>query len=100
MSRLTESHNQAPPDPAARPSAVQRRGMRLAIIQASLAATPALAFTNGFILLYLTAQHIADERIVLYLALPALGGCVMLLPCAYFCDRFGKKRGGIIGCIM
>ena len=73
--------------------------MRDAILQASFSSLAYLAFTNGLILLYLSAQRLSSERIVLYLAVPAIGNALLLMPCAYLCDRYGKRRMGLIGIV-
>jgi len=81
------------------PNAQQSRAMRDAIIQASFSSLAYLAFTNGLILLYLSAQHVSSERIVLYLALSAIGNTLLFISCAYLCDLFGKRRMGLVGVV-
>lgn len=87
-------------DPTEQPTPVQRAGMRNAIVQAAASSPAYLAFTNGLILLYLSAQGVSSERIVLYLAVPLIASGLGMLPAAYFADRIGRRRVGIVGICM
>lgn len=75
----------------------QRRGMRMAIVSQCLGCMSLLALQNNLLLLYLAANGVSSSRIVTYLALPLITDVAARLPMAYFSDRFGKKRIGIMG---
>lgn len=81
------------------PTAEQRLGMRHAILAQCFGCLSFLAFSNSLLLVYLTALEIATSRIVTYLSLPALGEALLMLPCAYLADRYGRLRIGIAGTV-
>src|SRR5690606_11398393 len=49
---------------------------------------------------YLTVLNISSEMIVIYLAMPAACEAMFIVPLAYWADRIGRKRVGIIGGIL
>ena len=51
-------------------------------------------------LLYMSVLGVTHVRILVYLAIPNVMSTVFRLPVAYFADRFGKKRFGLIGQFM
>jgi MFS family permease len=81
-------------------SPVQRRGMRMGVLQSCFGAVGYVAITNGTIFLYLNAQEISSQRIVFYLSAPSLVMAALLLPLAYLGDRRGKRRVGLVGGVM
>lgn len=79
------------------PTQQQRKAMNHAILTQVFGATGLVAFNNGLILLYLTVLEISSEMIVVYLAMPAVIDALFLLPLAYWADRLGRKRMGVVG---
>ena len=71
--------------------------MRQAIVTQCFGALGSLAFTNGLMLVYMTAQRIDSTRIVLYLALPMIADTLFRVPVAFYADRIGLKRAGLAG---
>ncbi len=74
--------------------------MRNAILSQSFAASSFLVFSNGILLVYMTAFEISSARIFLYLSMPTLVGAFLQLPFAVVADRFGKKLIGLTGTIF
>src|SRR5690606_32864135 len=62
------------------PSPVQRRAMRDAVASACFGSVAVVAFTNGMLLLLMTALGYSSERIVVYLSLPAIVGAALSVP--------------------
>lgn len=70
----------------------QHRGMRHAILTQCFGCLGLSAFTNGILLVYLTALDISAPHVMLYLSLFPLGDALLRVPSACLADRFGKKR--------
>ncbi|MCK6475044.1 MAG: MFS transporter [Planctomycetes bacterium] len=85
----------APED--ANPTQQQRRGMRSAIVAQIFACFAYLAFSNGLLLLYFKAHDFSGSLTMTLLALLPATQFVVLLPSAYWADRRGKRRAGLIG---
>ena len=73
------------------------KGLRAAVISQLFGALGMNSFNNGVMLLYMSVLEISTVRILIYLAIPNLMSTIFRLPVAYFADRYGKKRFGLIG---
>jgi MFS family permease len=76
------------------PSPLQVGGMRNAIAAQCCGAPAQLIFTNGLMLLYLSALGMAPDMVLLLLSLFSLPAGLLIVPAAYLADRFGIKRVG------
>lgn len=76
---------------------LQRRGMRNAILAQVFGCVSYVVFQNGMLLLYFTVLDISSIGIMVYLALPGVAQALLLIPCAFLADRYGKKRVGHMG---
>ena len=76
------------------------KGLKAAVISQIFGALGMNSFTNGIMLLYMSVLGVTHVRILVYLAIPNVMSTVFRLPVAYFADRFGKKRFGLIGQFM
>ena len=85
------------PNAWSEPTEVQRSGMRNVIAAQCFNSFALLAFSNGLVLVFLTALGVSGPRTVAYLALPFLGDSLFRLLFALVADRYGKKRVGFIG---
>ena len=72
----------------------KRRGARLAQCSGFIAY---MAFSNGVILLFLTACNLSTASVLFLLALPDLIQFFLLVPGAFYADRSGIKRLGLPG---
>ena len=84
-------------DNSIEPTAVQKRGMRSAVIHQCFGALGMLAFTNGMILLYLTALKVPPAMILVFLALVDLLPGLLSMSGAWFSRRYRKKTFGAAG---
>ena len=81
---------------------VKRRakGLRQAISAQFFGSIGMNSFNNGILLLYMAVLGVNPIRILIYLAIPNMLSSVFRLPSAYFADRYGKKRLGLIGLFL
>ena len=56
-----------------------------------------LTFHNGVMFTYFDSLNSGESNLILLLKLPALVGMLMILPLAFWADRFGKKKLGQAG---
>ena len=59
-----------------------------------------MAFNNGLLLTYFSRLGINKSQILFLLALPAILQFMLIIFFSYLSDRFGKKRGGVLGLIF
>ena len=77
--------------------AVARKGMRDAIIGACFKILSVSIFTNGLMLVYLTALKLNGTTIILLLSLSNALLAVAIIPCAHLADVYGKRRITLLG---
>ena len=70
----------------------RKRAFNVIIVTQCLGMIPAALFQNGFYLNYFSKLGISSASIALLFALPPLLGTFLLLPFAFYSDRFGKKK--------
>lgn len=80
------------------PVATQKKGMLNAALGQCVGVLASLSFTNGLMLVYLTALGLDHVRILTYLSIPNLGSGLLCVPFAIAADRWGMKRIGALGC--
>ena len=68
------------------------RVFNIIIVTQCLGMITAVLFQNGFYLNYFTKLGISSAAIAMLFALPPLFSVFLLLPFAFYSDRFGKKR--------
>lgn len=71
--------------------------MRNAIAAQCFGALSNLCLSNGILLLYLKALEVKSAHIMLALSLPFVIDSLPRIFLAYYADRYGKKRFGMIG---
>jgi len=74
--------------------------MRATILTQCCGTLGLLAFSNGLLLLYLDKLGFSGVAVMACLALPATLRFLLVIPGAYWADRHGKKRLGLIGIAM
>ena len=78
----------------------QLRGMRAITRGQCVGVFGEMLFSNGVMLLYMTAMGLSSARVVFYLSLPWLLLSLFGIPAAFLNDRFGKKKMGYLGQIL
>lgn len=73
-------------------SKVARKGMRDAIIGTCFKVLSTTIFTNGLMLIFLTALKLNGTTIILLLSLSSGLTAFFLIPCAHLADVYGKRR--------
>lgn len=61
---------------------------------------PQLFFKNGFLLSYLLNLGFKSSDVLILLSLPSIIMLLLLVPFAYYADRYGKKKIGASGIIL
>ncbi len=75
----------------------RERAFNIIIATQCLGMLTTFLFQNGFYLNYFTKLGFSSSAFALFAALPALVGGVLILPLAYYSDRFGKLRLALFG---
>jgi len=70
----------------------RKRAFNIIIVTQCLGMIPVVLFQNGFYLNYFSKLEISSATIAMLFALPPLLGAFLLLPFAFYSDRFGKKK--------
>lgn len=60
---------------------------------------PQMFFKNGFLLSYLSKIGFSSSGILILLSLPSLILFLLSVPFAFYADKYGKKKVGVIGAI-
>lgn len=94
--RLTDGGPRRPPA-VDEISGVSRRGMRAAIIGSCFKVLSSLSFSNGLMLVFLSALKMDGATVMLLLSLVNILQAVFLIPCAHLADRLGKRRITLTG---
>lgn len=78
----------------------RRRAFNIIIVTQSLGVLVPVLFQNGFYLNYFSALGLSSAAIAFLFALPPLLSAFMLMPFAFYTDRFGKKKLALAGQFM
>ncbi len=78
----------------------RKRVFNIIIVTQCLGMITASLFQNGFYLNYFTKLGISSAAIAMLFALPSLLSVFLLLPSAFFSDRFGKRTLGLAGQVL
>ena len=78
----------------------RHRVFRLIVLNQCLGIFSGSLFQNGFYLNYFTELGISSAQIALLFSLPSFFGVFLLIPFAFYSDRWGKKRLALRGQIL
>lgn len=78
----------------------RKRVFNIIIVNQCLGMLTSALFQNGFYLNYFTRLGFSSADFALMAALPSLVGAFLLIPFAFYSDRFGKKRLALVGQIL
>lgn len=78
----------------------RKQAFNIIIATQCLGMIPVVLFQNGFYLNYFSKLGISSATIALFFALPPLFSAFLLLPCAFYSDRFGKKSLALGGQVL
>jgi MFS family permease len=82
------------------PLGVSRDGMRAAVISACYKAFTAMSFTNGLVLVYLSAMKLDGTTVLNLLSVVNVLMAISLIPCAHLADCYGKRRVTFVGIFL
>lgn len=74
--------------------------MMTIVLTACSSIMPQLFFKNGFLLSYLLKLGFESSDVLILLSLPSGIMFLLIVPFAYYADRYGKKRIGVSGIIL
>jgi len=78
----------------------QEKEMRRVIITQAFGMLGGILFTNGFLLAHLSRLGFSSDMILVLLPAPHMVSIFLVVPCAYWADRIGKKTLGNIGSFL
>lgn len=81
-------------------SDVSRRAMRAGIIGSCFKVLTSLSFSNGLMLVYLSALDFDGPTVLFLLSLVSVLQAFCLIPCAQLADRYGKKLVTMTGIVV
>lgn len=74
--------------------------MRLIAVVVCAGIMPQLFFKNGFLLSFLLKIGFKSSDVLILLSLPSLIMFILSVPFAFYADKYGKKKIGILGMIL
>ncbi len=78
----------------------RKKALNIIILTQCLGMITGILFQNGFYLNYFSALGISSAHIALLFSIPPLLSALLLLPFAFYSDRFGKKKLALGGQLM
>ena len=74
--------------------------MRLIAVVVCAGIMPQLFFKNGFLLSFLLKIGFKSSDVLILLSLPSLIMFILSVPFAFYADKYGKKKIGVLGMIL